>query len=125
MRNLTRSFLLAAAASVSAFAQQFTGPSTSQTPIATATAPNWTLTSLLSAGDTVPGLLAAMDMAILPSAGDYTSPVKLFEFMACAVPLYETTLMSSLPSSLSTSQPNCNNTEPPQAHFSAPGLARA
>jgi glycosyltransferase involved in cell wall biosynthesis len=27
-----------------------------------------------------------MDMAILPSAGDYTSPVKLFEFMACAVP---------------------------------------
>lgn len=34
----------------------------------------------------VPGLLAAMDMAILPSAGDYTSPVKLFEFMACGVP---------------------------------------
>ena len=34
----------------------------------------------------VPGLLAAMDLAILPSAGDYTSPVKLFEFMACAVP---------------------------------------
>ncbi len=36
--------------------------------------------------DAVPGLLAAMDMAILPSAGDYTSPVKLFEFMACGVP---------------------------------------
>jgi glycosyltransferase involved in cell wall biosynthesis len=36
--------------------------------------------------DQVPGLLAAMDMAILPSAGDYTSPVKLFEFMACGVP---------------------------------------
>lgn len=36
--------------------------------------------------DEVPGLLAAMDLAILPSAGDYTSPVKLFEFMACAVP---------------------------------------
>ncbi|MFY8135626.1 MAG: glycosyltransferase family 4 protein [Aquimonas sp.] len=36
--------------------------------------------------DAVPGLLAAMDMAILPSAGDYTSPVKLFEFMACAIP---------------------------------------
>jgi glycosyltransferase involved in cell wall biosynthesis len=36
--------------------------------------------------DEVPGLLAAMDMAVLPSAGDYTSPVKLFEFMACAVP---------------------------------------
>ena len=35
--------------------------------------------------DAVPGLLAAMDMAILPSAGDYTSPVKLFEFMACSV----------------------------------------
>ncbi len=38
------------------------------------------------AHDEVPGLIAAMDMAILPSAGDYTSPVKLFEFMACAVP---------------------------------------
>ncbi len=36
--------------------------------------------------DEVPGLLAAMDLAILPSAGDYTSPVKLFEFMACAIP---------------------------------------
>lgn len=36
--------------------------------------------------DEVPSLLAAMDMAILPSAGDYTSPVKLFEFMACGVP---------------------------------------
>jgi glycosyltransferase involved in cell wall biosynthesis len=36
--------------------------------------------------DDVPGLLAAMDMAILPSAGDYTSPVKLFEFMAGGVP---------------------------------------
>ena len=36
--------------------------------------------------DDVPGLLAAMDLAILPSAGDYTSPVKLFEFMACGVP---------------------------------------
>ncbi len=35
--------------------------------------------------DQVPGLLAAMDMAILPSAGDYTSPVKLFEFMASGV----------------------------------------
>jgi glycosyltransferase involved in cell wall biosynthesis len=33
----------------------------------------------------VPGLLAAMDMAILPSAGSYTSPVKLFEFMACGI----------------------------------------
>lgn len=33
----------------------------------------------------VPMLLAAMDMAILPSAGDYTSPVKLFEFMACGI----------------------------------------
>lgn len=35
--------------------------------------------------DDVPGLLAAMDLAILPSAGDYTSPVKLFEFMACGI----------------------------------------
>lgn len=38
------------------------------------------------AHDQVPGLLAAMDMAVLPSAGDYTSPVKLFEFMACGIP---------------------------------------
>lgn len=38
------------------------------------------------AHDQVPGLLAAMDLAILPSAGDYTSPVKLFEFMACGIP---------------------------------------
>jgi len=37
------------------------------------------------AHDDVPGLLAAMDMAVLPSAGDYTSPVKLFEFMACGI----------------------------------------
>lgn len=36
--------------------------------------------------DEVPDLLAAMDLAILPSAGDYTSPVKLFEFMACGIP---------------------------------------
>ena len=36
--------------------------------------------------DEVPGLLAAMDMAVMPSAGDYTSPVKMFEFMACKVP---------------------------------------
>lgn len=34
----------------------------------------------------VPSLLAAMDVAILPNAGDYTSPVKLFEFMACGIP---------------------------------------
>ena len=38
------------------------------------------------AHDEVPSLLAAMDLAILPSAGDYTSPVKLFEFMACGIP---------------------------------------
>ena len=35
--------------------------------------------------DQVPDLLAAMDLAVLPSAGDYTSPVKLFEFMACGI----------------------------------------
>jgi glycosyltransferase involved in cell wall biosynthesis len=34
----------------------------------------------------VAGLLGAMDFAVLPDAGDYTSPVKLFEFMAAAVP---------------------------------------
>mgnify|MGYP000409076231 CR=1 FL=1 len=35
--------------------------------------------------DQVPSLLSAMDMAVLPNAGDYTSPVKLFEFMACGI----------------------------------------
>lgn len=35
--------------------------------------------------DEVPALLAAMDLAVLPNAGDYTSPVKLFEFMACGI----------------------------------------
>jgi glycosyltransferase involved in cell wall biosynthesis len=34
----------------------------------------------------VAGLLSAMDFAVLPDAGDYTSPVKLFEFMAAGVP---------------------------------------
>jgi glycosyltransferase involved in cell wall biosynthesis len=43
------------------------------------------LTGRVAHGD-VPGLLAAMDLAVLPSAGDYTSPVKLFEFMAAGVP---------------------------------------
>lgn len=33
----------------------------------------------------VGALLAAMDLAVLPSAGDYTSPVKLFEFMAAGI----------------------------------------
>jgi glycosyltransferase involved in cell wall biosynthesis len=34
----------------------------------------------------VAALLSAMDYAVLPDAGDYTSPVKLFEFMAAGVP---------------------------------------
>ncbi len=42
------------------------------------------MTGRVPHGD-VPGLLAAMDLAVLPSAGDYTSPVKLFEFMACGI----------------------------------------
>ncbi|MEI6247074.1 MAG: hypothetical protein WCP67_00900, partial [Verrucomicrobiota bacterium] len=58
MHHLSRSFLLAAAFSVTAFAQQYTGPSASQSPIVTVTAPNWTLTSLLSTGDSVPGFTA-------------------------------------------------------------------
>ncbi len=58
MHHLSRSFLLAAACSVTAFAQQYTGPSASQSPIATVTSPNWTLTSLLSTGDSVPGFSA-------------------------------------------------------------------
>jgi autotransporter-associated beta strand protein len=51
MRNLSRSFLIAAAATASAFAQQYTGPSSSQSPYATVTAPGWTATSILTTGD--------------------------------------------------------------------------
>lgn len=53
MHHLTRSFLLAAAATVSAFAAPTTsmGPSSSQTPYVTATAPNWSAISLLTTGD--------------------------------------------------------------------------
>ena len=34
----------------------------------------------------VPGILSAMDFAVLPAAADYSSPVKLFEFMAAGIP---------------------------------------
>lgn len=53
MRHLTRSFLLAAAVTVSAFAAPTTstGPSSSQTPYVTVTAPNWSALSVLTTGD--------------------------------------------------------------------------
>ena len=34
----------------------------------------------------VAGILSAMDFAVLPAAADYSSPVKLFEFMAAGIP---------------------------------------
>ena len=53
MRNLSRSFLLAAAFSATAFAlpTTSTGPSSSQTPYVTVTAPNWSALSVLTTGD--------------------------------------------------------------------------
>lgn len=53
MRHLTRSFLLAAAVTVSAFAAPTTatGPSSSQSPYVTVTAPNWSALSVLTTGD--------------------------------------------------------------------------
>ena len=56
MKNLARSFLLAAAATVTLSAQNvITGPSSSQTPYLTPTAPGWSATSLLTVGDAIGG----------------------------------------------------------------------
>ena len=54
MKNLARSFLLAAAATVSLSAQNvITGPSSSQTPYLSPTAPSWSATAVLTVGDKV------------------------------------------------------------------------
>ena len=50
MKNIARSFLVAAAATVSLSAQSF-GPSTLETPYLTPTAPGWTSKSLLTVGE--------------------------------------------------------------------------
>lgn len=56
MKNLARSFLLAAAATVSLSAQNvITGPSSSQTSYLTPTSPGWSATSLLTVGDAIGG----------------------------------------------------------------------
>ena len=56
MKNLARSFLLAAAATVTLSAQNvITGPSSSQTPYLSPTAPGWSATSLLTVGDAIGG----------------------------------------------------------------------
>ena len=56
MKNLARSFLLAAAATVTLSAQNvITGPSSSQTPYLTPTSPGWSATSLLTVGDAIGG----------------------------------------------------------------------
>ena len=52
MKNIARSFLVAAAATVSLYAQSV-GPSTLETPYLTSTAPGWTSKSLLTVGDMV------------------------------------------------------------------------
>lgn len=54
MKHIARSFLVAAAASVSLSAQSLiTGPSSSQTPYLTPTAPGWSSTSILTVGDAI------------------------------------------------------------------------
>lgn len=56
MKNIARSFLVAAAATVSLSAQSLiTGPSSSQTPYLTPTAPGWSSTSVLTVGDAIGG----------------------------------------------------------------------
>ncbi len=54
MKHLARSFLLAAAATVTLSAQNvITGPSSSQTPYLSPTAPGWSATAVLTVGDKV------------------------------------------------------------------------
>jgi len=56
MKNIARSFLVAAAVTVSLSAQSLiTGPSSSQTPYLTPTAPGWSSTSILTVGDAIGG----------------------------------------------------------------------
>jgi len=56
MKHLARSFLLAAAVTATLSAQNvITGPSSSQTPYLTPTAPGWSATALLTVGDSVGG----------------------------------------------------------------------
>jgi autotransporter-associated beta strand protein len=56
MKHLARSFLIAAAATVTLSAQNvITGPSSSQTPYLSPTAPGWSATSLLTVGDSIGG----------------------------------------------------------------------
>jgi autotransporter-associated beta strand protein len=54
MKNIARSFLLAAAATTSLCAQSLIqGPSSSHTPYVTPTAPGWSATSILTVGDQI------------------------------------------------------------------------
>ena len=56
MKHLALSFLIAAAATVTLSAQNvITGPSSSQTPYLSPTAPGWSATSLLTVGDSIGG----------------------------------------------------------------------
>jgi autotransporter-associated beta strand protein len=56
MKHLARSFLIAAAATVTLSAQNvITGPSSSQTPYLSPTAPGWSATALLTVGDSIGG----------------------------------------------------------------------
>ena len=54
MKNIARSFLVAAAATASLYGQS-TGPSSTESPYLTPTAPGWTAKSLLTVGDSIGG----------------------------------------------------------------------
>ena len=51
MKNIARTFLIAAASVAMAHAQQITGPSSSNSPYAIITAPGWSATSIITTGD--------------------------------------------------------------------------
>jgi autotransporter-associated beta strand protein len=78
MKNIARSFLVAAAATVSLYAQS-TGPSSSESPYLTPTAPGWTSKSLLTVGDSIAGYLM---VGIPDGLGAYSSGVNEMTVLA-------------------------------------------
>jgi autotransporter-associated beta strand protein len=75
MKNIARTFLLAAAASVSLSAQSLIqGPSSSQSSYLTPTAPGWSATAIMTVGDRVGGLPAGYMFAGIPDGlGAYSN----------------------------------------------------
>jgi autotransporter-associated beta strand protein len=75
MKNIARTFLLAAAATVSLSAQSLIqGPSSSQSSYLTPTAPGWSATAIMTVGDRVGGLPAGYMFAGIPDGlGAYSN----------------------------------------------------